>query len=239
MFIPFDLTPEQVVGSPTDLLALRILQDVHTNAEWNHHNWMVKAQQGPYGGNRAALEALEEAWAWLRAKGFIARDPQQSSPESIFVTRRGRHAVEEGIARMRAEERLDVDLHQRIAERTRSQFLLGEYELAAFAAFREVEERVRDLSGLGPEDYGVELINKALSPGNTESLADHSVPEAERKAMMLLFAGAYGLFRNPVSHRTVDLGDVTMASEVVLLADLLLRMLDRTEQRLRERRAQV
>jgi len=33
-------------------------------------------------------------------------------------------------------------------------------------------------------------------------------------------------YRNTASHRTFDLGDVTMASEVVLLGDLLLRMLN-------------
>lgn len=50
--------------------------------------------------------------------------------------------------------------------------------------------------------------------------------------MRELFGGAYGAVRNPASHRTFDLDDVTMASEVVLLADLLLRMLDRIAARL-------
>jgi hypothetical protein len=48
---------------------------------------------------------------------------------------------------MRASARLDVDLHPSIAGRIGSQFLLGEYELAAFAAMRQVEIRVRELAG--------------------------------------------------------------------------------------------
>lgn len=43
---------------------------------------------------------------------------------------------------------------------------------------------------------------------------------------MTLFRGAIGVSKNPVSHRQVDYADPTLASEVVLLADLLLRMLD-------------
>ena len=44
---------------------------------------------------------------------------------------------------------------------------------------------------------------------------------------MELYAGALGLFTNPTSHRFVDYGSATEAAEVVLLADLLLRLLDR------------
>jgi uncharacterized protein Ymh len=39
--------------------------------------------------------------------------------------------------------------------------------------------------------------------------------------------GWHGVFKNPSSHRQVTYDDATMASEIVLLADLLLRMLDR------------
>jgi len=46
--------------------------------------------------------------------------------------------------------------------------------------------------------------------------------------MSSLFRGALGTFKNPSSHREVDYGDITFASEVVLLADLLLRLLDRS-----------
>jgi hypothetical protein len=37
-----------------------------------------------------------------------------------------------------------------------------------------------------------------------------------------------GIVKNPSSHRQVDFDDPTLASEVVLLADLLLRLLDRS-----------
>lgn len=228
----FSLTADEVVRMPLDALALRILRDVNETDEWNSYNWMNSRQQSPEFRQRPdALRAFEEAWAWLRAKALVAHNPTQTHEAAIFITRRGRKALDEGLALTRAEERLDVDPHPRIAERVRSQFLLGEYELAALAAFREVEIRVRALGGFGDEVYGLDLMRKAFGPNGP--LSDPQVPESERGALRELFSGAYGAFRNPASHRTFDLGDVTMASEVVLVADLLLRMLDRIEARLR------
>jgi len=57
--------------------------------------------------------------------------------------------------------------------------------------------------------------------------------QGEREATMALFWGALGVFKNPWSHPQVEYDDPTLAAEVVLLADLLLRMLDRTGKRLK------
>lgn len=127
----------------------------------------------------------------------------------------------------RLKLRIDVDLHPSIADRVRSQFLLGEYELAAFAALRQVEIRVRELAGPGAKDeenFGVKLMTRAFKDGG--ALRDTSAEGGEQVAMMNLFQGAIGVFKNPPSHRQVDYDDPTLASEVVLLADLLLRLLD-------------
>jgi hypothetical protein len=50
------------------------------------------------------------------------------------------------LALLRAEERIAVDLYSAIADVVRSQFLLGQYELAALAAMKQVEIRVRKLA---------------------------------------------------------------------------------------------
>jgi uncharacterized protein (TIGR02391 family) len=57
-------------------------------------------------------------------------------------------------------------------------------------------------------------------------LTDESADPGEQEAMMHLFGGAIGVFKNPSSHRTVNYDDPTLAAEAVLLADLLLRLVD-------------
>ncbi len=133
---------------------------------------------------------------------------------------------------MAAAERLSVDLHPRIAARVRSQYLLGEYEAAAFLTLREVEIRVRDLAGASNDDLGVALMKEAFKEGGP--LADPALEAGEQQATMALFWGAIGVFKNPSSHRQVDFEDPTLASEIILFADLLHRMLDRLESVSRE-----
>jgi uncharacterized protein (TIGR02391 family) len=171
---------------------------------------------------------MVEAYDWLSVKGLIAILPGESSGWS-FVTRRGKRVAEasDGATLLRAEARIDVDLHPLIERRVRRQFLLGEYELAALAALKQVEIRVRELAGASEGDIGVHLMRYAFNPENG-ILADPGQEIGERKATADLFAGAIGVFKNPSSHREVQFDDPTYASEVVLLADLLLRMLDRS-----------
>src|SRR4051812_14458415 len=51
----------------------------------------------------------------------------------------------------------------------------------------------------------------------------------ERDGLRDLFSGAFGAVRNPLGHRTVQWDDATEAAEMVLLADLLMRQLDRVD----------
>jgi uncharacterized protein (TIGR02391 family) len=134
-----------------------------------------------------------------------------------------------GLARMAAAERLGVELHPLIAGEVRSQYLLGDYETAIFKAMRQVEIRVRDLAEAGRGDLGVRLMKNAFRPDGP--LSDPLQESSEQEATMALFWGAIGVFKNPSSHREVEFEDPTLASEIVLFADLLLRMLDRLEPR--------
>jgi uncharacterized protein (TIGR02391 family) len=95
---------------------------------------------------------------------------------------------------------------------------------------REVEIRVRELAGASDSEIGVKLMRSAFGP--TGPLTDASLDGGERDAVSSLFAGAIGVFKNPSSHRQVTYSDPTVASEVILLGDLLLRMLDTTAARL-------
>ncbi|WP_433221330.1 TIGR02391 family protein [Dactylosporangium sp. CS-047395] len=137
-----------------------------------------------------------EAFDWVHHHGLFARDPEQSG-DCYFITRLGQQVLDatDGLAFVRAQQRLGVDLHPRIGERVRAQFLLGEYELAAFAASREVEIRVRELAAAGDSDIGVKLTRQAFAGGCPQ--ADPALDGSAHDAVSTLFAGALGVFKNP------------------------------------------
>jgi uncharacterized protein (TIGR02391 family) len=241
MVATFPSGPE-ALEMPLDELAVRLL--AHMRAEQS--NGITVQRLGVLSGDvlhRHAQGAngdqyrlvMQEAWDWLLTHGLIgSTHPAQSgSGNWTFVTRLGQAVLDDpaGRARLAAQRRLDVDLHPLIAQRIRRQFILGEYELAALAALREVEIRVRSLAGASNSDIGVKLMTDAFKAGGP--LHDSALDRGESEAIMALFRGAIGVFKNPSSHRQVEFDDPTEASEVILLADLLLRMLDRVEQRLR------
>jgi uncharacterized protein (TIGR02391 family) len=135
--------------------------------------------------------------------------------------------IQKSRAVVRAHQRLAIDLHPDIVDKVRPQFLMGEYELAAFAALWAVEVRVRRAIGASDSDIGVGLIQQAL--GEDGPFWDSSLDRGEQIARMNLFAGALGYFKNPTSHREVTYDNPAEASEVIMLADLLLRILDRLQ----------
>ena len=56
------------------------------------------------------------------------------------------------------------------------------------------------------------------------TLADLNSQEAEREALSNLFAGAIGSYKNPHSHRNVELEEPLEAAEIIMLASHLLRI---------------
>ncbi len=200
---------------------------------WNVDSFFKGAAQSHTVFNQPGVaERIADAWSWLEAHALISPNPAQStSPNARRVTQAGREALQHGLTRLKAGQRLDVDLHPSLAWTIRRQFLLGEFELAAFAALREVEIRVRALGSFGDELIGVALMANAFNPKGPGPLADPQAESGEREAMMALFRGAIGTFKNPSSHRAVNYDDPVLAAEVVLLADLLMRLLDRVEAR--------
>jgi uncharacterized protein (TIGR02391 family) len=188
---------------------------------------------------RASLgDAVSEAWDWLRVEGCLAQAASPSGNlEAYFVTRRGRELLDhpDPIGLIRAQRRLGVELHHGFATRLRPLVQAGAFEQAALDALRLVEGRVRELAGT-PRDQrgqaltGVVLMHHAF--GHNGKLADPVAESGERLGLMELFSGAFGAVRNPLAHRNIEWDDPSEAAEMVLLADLLMRQLDRVEARL-------
>jgi uncharacterized protein (TIGR02391 family) len=132
------------------------------------------------------------------------------------------------------ESAIDVGPRGLVDGKARPQFLIGEYEQGVFASMKAVEVRIRELGGFGDDVVGVDLINKAF--GSTGPLTDAMAVKGEQEGTRALFAGAYAVLRNPSGHREVNYDDVAEAAEMVQTASLLMRILDRVEERLRTAR---
>jgi uncharacterized protein (TIGR02391 family) len=230
VYVAWTRSREDTIELPIDALALLVLQDYVAGNGWNWQNWMRESEQFGTARDPEIGLALSEAWSWLMTHGLVVRNPSQTSPDAYQVSRLGRETLKYGVARLAAAERVGVALHPRLAQRIQQQFLLGEFELAVFAAMKEVEVRVRELAKASQSLLGVKLMQQAFS-AEKGVLTDSEADPGEQVAMMELFKGAIGLFKNPTSHRPVDYDDPTLASEVILFADLLLRLLDRVEER--------
>lgn len=170
-------------------------------------------------------KALMEAWVWLEHEGFIAPIPGNSQGES-FITRKGlRFKDSSGLKEYRKAKLLPRELlHPELVQKIWSLHLRGDHDIAIFQAFKEVEIRVREASGLTADDFGVTLMRKAFHPSKGP-LSDMSKSAGERQAQLELFAGAIGSYKNPSSHRKVEI-EPEEAAEIIILASHLIKIVD-------------
>lgn len=171
--------------------------------------------------------AVSEAFAWLESAGLLVPEPGQSSGTWLVLSRRASEIGDD-----KDYERVSLSaliprsmLHHLLRESVWSSFVRGELDVAVFLAMKQVEVRVREAAGFAETDHGVPMMRSAFHK-DSGPLRDPNQNEAEREALMHLFAGAIGSYKNPHSHRNVPLDDPSEAAEIVLLANHLLRIIE-------------
>lgn len=220
------LEPEHLAGVLLEILMEIDGGDRQFLHRHNFFNNFVATENYPNTHRGEVALATLEAWMWLEREGFLMPRLDNGTYGWLDLSRRAKQAANRnGVAAYRKTTLLPfAELHPTISSGVYPMFLRGDYDTAVFQAFKEVEISVRSAARLGNERLGCPLMREAFNP-KEGPLRDTQEPSGEQVALMELFAGAIGYFKNPGSHREVEVTAVE-AAEAIMLASRLLRIVD-------------
>ena len=167
---------------------------------------------------------LSAAWMCLVQRGLLV--PATGHDSGRFVpSERGSMFTNEADLKQFAESNLLPRnlLHPEVEKLVRADFVKRDFDTAVFKLFKHIEVEVRDAAGYNSTVYGTALMAAAFAPENGP-LTDHKNPDGgEKEALRNLFMGAIGSYKNPHSHRKVNL-DPIEATEIIILGNHLLKI---------------
>ncbi|NHZ84446.1 MAG: TIGR02391 family protein [Planctomycetia bacterium] len=142
--------------------------------------------------------------------------------EKYFPTKNGFQLLEQEFNKVIQEYTLlpKTYVHPEIVRKSFSLLDKGEFESAVFQAFKLLETLIRKKIGADAEEIGIKLIRKAFHP-EKGPLTDFKLPKSERESFANYIAGAFGYYKNPCSHRDVELDYISSFDRIVVASDLL------------------
>jgi uncharacterized protein (TIGR02391 family) len=205
------------------------LNRMNSLPQFNRYNYTTRDSVSRYSNEvEQVSKKIMEAWCWLEREIMLAPVPNEPHGVWTYVTEKGfKYRNQPDLEIYRKGVLLPKDsLDTKLLEKVYPLFIRGDYDTSVFQAFKEIEVRVRDKAGLPADLIGVKLMREAFRP-NGGKLTNLDSLEAEQQALCELFAGSIGSFKNPSSHREVDLNNPNEAAEIILFANYLLRLVDK------------
>ena len=171
--------------------------------------------------------SIYEAWNWLKVHVLLI--PAEGSNGTSGFLRLGKRAKKLLIETEFIQYTHSVNfnknlLHPSIRNAVWLDLISGRYDSAVLTAFKRLDVIVKERSNL-TEKYGTDLMRTAFNPNNGK-LVDENLQMAEKESMMAIMAGSIGLFKNPQSHRFVDISDPIKAFQLVIIASHLIGLID-------------
>lgn len=163
------------------------------------------------------------------------RGYDDSDETEYYPTKVGVRFLEREFRRVVREYALmpETYVHPLIVRKSFKLLNAGQFESAVMQAFKTIETRIREGIGAAAEEIGVKLIRRAFHPENGP-LTDLSLPRGERESLCNYAAGAFGYYKNPCSHRDVEMDFISAFDRIVVASDLL-KTIERAEAKLREK----
>ncbi|MDT0235258.1 TIGR02391 family protein [Curtobacterium sp. BRB10] len=206
--------------------------DIVSTARGRATNAAGESVKALSGANQVIVEQyVADGIAWLVARGLLGPKAEAHYGPYFMLTTDGLEAAKhQSVTHIESTLQLHSELHPALNTTARPNFERGDYATAVFSATQQVEIAVREAAGFGQEKLGTHMMRDAFKVGGP--LADHREVPSEQEAVLNLFVGAIGAFKNPTSHRTVEFDSPIEAASIIHLADLLLRIVDRAKARL-------
>ncbi len=148
----------------------------------------------------------------------------QSAHEYLAAQSKEKESLSPDTVAGKSPEEFSLDfLSGQLRAKCAEHFYAAKYDDAILNAAKVVEVAVREKSSLDDADLGVNLMRKAFRPNNP--ILKYSENNSEQEALMHLFSGFIGVFKNPHSHRFLEVKDPLSAFEILIFANHLLGLL--------------
>ena len=192
---------------------------------WHRRNFIMGAQEDfkQFDRKLAVGIACSASWSWLETNGIICRHPDQDHDVYVFTHRGEEIPNREALKKIIGSEQLpDSFIHPDFLIDVRPLYFQSRFETAVFEAYKSLEVAIRTTAKLGHDLIGINLASRAFDP-DTGELTDLSSEKGERVALRNLMVGALGSYKNPSSHRRVQI-TADEARDMIVLASHLLRI---------------